>query len=236
MKNTKHIIVFILSIVITVLCVYKIVNLTNYNFVKTRAVNYLCDKYDADKDEFELVDYKHSRLVIEDFQELFDVLQWYDFSFEFKFKDKNFFVNRYKGRFYDDYQIDDIEMWCTDWLKENVDTNISGVFLDSKNIAYYQHNTRKSNKYIVNQKDAEDFILNCYSKKTPTVISYYEKNISEKDYSKERDYIKSIINTKIDSKKEFQIYITSNTHLKRLVGKSSDYEDYWATVYSSLYQ
>ena len=125
-KNKKWIIIVIL-ILLSVLCACMILNLSSYHFVKARAVNYLCDKYDADKDEFELVDYLHSGFHEEPDGEWVDFINWHDFSFEFKYKNKSFFVNRYNGKFYDDYQIEDIEKWCTEWLKENVDEHIDSV-------------------------------------------------------------------------------------------------------------
>jgi len=55
-RKKKKLIIVLLLILISVFFAYKIVDLTNYNYVEARAVNYLCDKYGADKDEFELVD------------------------------------------------------------------------------------------------------------------------------------------------------------------------------------
>lgn len=50
----------------------------------------------------------------------------------------SFFVNRDKGRFYDDCQLEDIENWSTERLKENVDERIIGIDLDSGHIRKYQ--------------------------------------------------------------------------------------------------
>ncbi|MBR6391815.1 MAG: hypothetical protein IKS12_00885, partial [Eubacterium sp.] len=109
MSKKKKIALFIIIFTFLLVGTVFLLNTTSYSFVKARAVNYLCDKYDADKDEFELVDYKHSKLYIASSGEWVQHLAFSDFSFEFKYKDKNFFVNRYKGKLYDDYQIDDIE-------------------------------------------------------------------------------------------------------------------------------
>ncbi|MBO5494230.1 MAG: hypothetical protein J5964_00760 [Eubacterium sp.] len=189
-KNTKRLIVAFL-ILILVFFSYKIVDLTSFNFVKARAINYLCDKYEADKDEFELVDYKPSEFYISSSGEWVQHLAFSDFSFEFKYNDKNFFVNRYKGEFYDDYQIDDIQKWCTEWLQQNVDENIIGIFLDSKNIAYFNYRTHRSNHYIVTESDIEDFILNCNEKKDEYIYLPYriDKEISGDDYDKYEKYV-----------------------------------------------
>ena len=221
-------------IILSAFCVYNALNLTNYRFVKARAVNYLCDKYDAEKDEFELVDYKHSRLVIEDYQEIFDVLQWCDFSFEFKYKDKSFFVNRYKGKFYDDYQIDDIEIWCTEWLQENVDENIVGVSFDSMSIADCLRRTNMTNKHVFTKNDAEIFIMNCYSKKGhPTYISYHLDDFKYDERFAISDNISKSINEELFTNDQFQIGITKELKMNRKALKSNS--DNWIVRYSVLF-
>ena len=176
-KNKKWIIIVIL-ILLSVLCACMILNLSSYHFVKARAVNYLCDKYDADKDEFELVDYLHSGFHEEPDGEWVDFINWHDFSFEFKYKNKSFFVNRYNGKFYDDYQIEDIEKWCTEWLKENVDEHIDSVSIETEDIVLYLDNTGKNNKYIFSKSDSKEYItkyvLNPVQSKI-VYISYDEK-------------------------------------------------------------
>ncbi|MBQ7740495.1 MAG: hypothetical protein IJT65_04605 [Eubacterium sp.] len=236
--SKKKKIIIVLLIIASVLCVYKILDLTSYNFVKARAVNYLCDKYDADKNEFELVDYKPSEFYISSSGEWAQQLAFSDYSFEFKYKNKNLFVNRYKGKFYDDYQIDDIEKWCTEWLQQNVDEKIIGISLKSNNIGFYQKNTKTNNKYILSKKDAEDFVINCYSKKYPNCIFYYDEKIDEKDYQEERDYIKNTINKKLNSHMEFQVKIINRQYLTRTVMKPKTENDSWDWYieYSSWYK
>ena len=180
MRNKKTIKKLLIALLVLLLAIgfYKALDLTNYHFVKARAVNYLCDKYDAKKDEFELVDYLHSGFHSKYVGEWVDFFHWNDFSFEFKYKDKNFFVNRYKGKFYDDYQIDDIEKWCTEWLKENVDEHIDSVSIETEDIVLYLDNTGKNNKYIFSKSDSKEYItkyvLNPVQSKI-VYISYDEK-------------------------------------------------------------
>lgn len=171
-------------ILVLVFFAYKIVDLTNYHFVEARAVNYLCDKYEADKDEFELVDYLHSGFHEEPDGEWVDFINWHDFSFEFKYKNKSFFVNRYNGKFYDDYQIYDIEKWCTEWLQENVDEHIDSISIETEDIVRYLNNSDKSNQYVFSKSDAREYIskyvLNPEQPKT--IYIYYDEkgeNISD---------------------------------------------------------
>ena len=173
MSKKKKIAAFIIIFMFLLVGTVFLLNFTNYSFVKSRAVNYLCDKYDADKDEFELVDYKPSKIYIGSSGEIEQHLAFSDFSFEFKYKDKNFFVNRYKGKFYDDYQIDDIEKWCTEWLQKNVDPEIVGVEIFSDVIYHSSENRLPScnlgdTKTVFTKNDAEEIL-----KAQKEVFSYY---------------------------------------------------------------
>ena len=108
MKNTNRKKSIIIAIVVVVLCLvgYKIADKVSYPLVRAKAVLYLADKYDAKISDFEMTDYIHSRFIIED-ENPYDLKfkpKWKDFAFEFKYKDRKFIVNRYKGKFYDDYQ------------------------------------------------------------------------------------------------------------------------------------
>ncbi len=160
LTEKKRIIIIVLVILLG-LCSIKALDLLSYNYVKAKAVHYLCDKYDADKEEFELVDYLHSGFHEKPKGEWVDFINWHDFSFEFKYKDKDFFVNRFDGKFYDDYQIEDIETWCTDWLKQNVDKRIDSFTIETEDIVRYLNNTGKGNQYVFSSSDAKDFITKC---------------------------------------------------------------------------
>lgn len=180
MSKKKKIAVFIIIFVFLLVGTVFLLNFTNYSFVKSRAVNYLCDKYDADKDEFELVDYLHSGFHEESDGEWVDFINWHDFSFEFKYKNKSFFVNRYKGEFYDDYQIDDIEKWCTEWLKQNVDEHIDSISIETEDIVHYLNNTGKSNQYVFSKSDSKEYITKyVLNPEKPKIIYIYYDEKSE---------------------------------------------------------
>lgn len=176
-KKTKKIIIAIL-IVISCFGLYKIVDATSYTFVKVKAEAYLCQKYDAKPSEIELVDYKHAKPYW-NHDPIISELHWTDFSFEFKYNDKKFFVNRDDGKFYDDYQLEDIEKWCTEWLKENIDESIVGLEIDSNIIKNYYRNSNKDYYKIISKNDAENF-MNYGFKTNIYHIYYYDENVDEK--------------------------------------------------------
>ena len=139
-KKRKSIKIIFLAIILLTLA-----NLFAYPVVAAQAKIYLSLKYKESPTKFELVDHNQSHVRSEEYEVFFMKPKWVDFSFEYKYNDRLFFVNRDKGRFYDDYQLEDIENWCTEWLKENVDERIIGIDLDSDHIRKYQKevNNRK---------------------------------------------------------------------------------------------
>ena len=115
----KRVAAAIIIVIAAVLCIGIGVSADKviYPCAKAKAVEYLCDKYDADKSEFKLVDHRNAGAYWDASKdEFFQHLAWKDFAFEFEYNGKNFYVNRCNGKFFDDYQLDDIELWCTEWL------------------------------------------------------------------------------------------------------------------------
>ena len=99
-----------------------------------------------------------------------------DFSFEFEYKGTRFIACRNKGAIYDDYQLDDIEKWCTEWLQENVDNRITGVILDTRDILYYSSTTKKGYKYVITKAETENFLKNYKSVNDVKIFNYYDIN------------------------------------------------------------
>ena len=128
-KAKTKIIVTVLAVCLAVFGAYKFVDTYSHSYAENKAINYLCQKYDDDASAFEV-----------------------------RYNGKKFFVKKYKGKYYDDYQLEDIEKWCTDWLKNNVDERFTGVDLDTYDIIWYQKTQRKGNKYLVKQSDAEEIL------------------------------------------------------------------------------
>lgn len=128
--------------------------------VGAQAKIYLSLKYKEPPSKFELVDHNQSHFTREEYEVFFTKTKWVDFSFEYKYNDRLFFVNRDKGRFYDDYQLEDIENWCTKWLQDNVDERFVGVELNSNHIFKYQN---KFNNNKINQNEIENFLYEYFS-------------------------------------------------------------------------
>lgn len=226
-KKTKKIIIAIL-IVISCVGLYKIIDATSYTFVRMKAEAYLCQKYDAKPSEIELVDYKHAKPYW-NHDPIISELHWTDFSFEFEYNDKKFFVNRDEGKFYDDYQLEDIEKWCTEWLKENIDEKIIGINIDSTNITYYLKNTKYDNCYIIKETDVEDFIKHCKKHDYEILIAYDNENIKRFEYEELEKNILIKIKKILDANRKFDVYFDSDEIRKK--SYKTDDNDGWINAY-----
>ena len=191
-KKRKSIKIIFLAIILLTLA-----NLFAYPVVAAQAKIYLSLKYKESPTKFELVDHNQSHVRSEEYEVFFMKPKWVDFSFEYKYNDRLFFVNRDKGRFYDDYQLEDIENWCTEWLKENVDERIIGIDLDSGHIRKYQKvfNNKKLYKNIT--KDFLYYYFSGYLDEYYMANFYDESMIHESDIESEKSKLGSIILNKL---------------------------------------
>ena len=146
--------------IIWVIILLTLANLFAYPVVGAQVKIYLSLKYKELPSKFELVDHNQSHFTREEYEVFFTKTKWVDFSFEYKYNDRLFFVNRDKGRFYDDYQLEDIENWCTKWLQDNVDERFVGIDLNSEHIREYQ---RKFNYKKLNKSVTKDFLYYYFS-------------------------------------------------------------------------
>jgi hypothetical protein len=191
----------------------------------------LCAKYKAKPSEIELVDYKHSKVYLDEYKIFFVIPKWTDFSFEFEYNGKQVFVNRYKGTFYDDYQLDEIEQWCTQWLQENVDERIIGLQIESTDIIWYQKHTLKWQYHIFDSDETEKF-LNCYSFNKfydPSfVIYFYDENIKNGKFSETGDEIKSELNDSLNLNDKI-LMDYENSYM--VIDSSKDNKSEWVHFY-----
>lgn len=126
------------------------------------AINYLQDKYDMPYNQISVLDYemkKHGN----DTSFLPLNTYWSPYKWEFEYNNKSFFVNRIDGKYYDDYQLDEMESVATEWFKQNIDRNIIGIKLSSANIINYQ--ARIGGNITINENNIKDFLndKNTYS-------------------------------------------------------------------------
>ncbi len=219
-KKRKSIKIIFLAIILLTLA-----NLFAYPVVAAQAKIYLSLKYKESPTKFELVDHNQSYMRSEEYEVFFMKPKWVDFSFEYKYNDRLFFVNRDKGRFYDDYQLEDIENWCTEWLKENVDERIIGIDLDSGHIRKYQKvfNNKKLYKNIT--KDFLYYYFSGYLDEYYMANFYDESMIHESDIESEKSKLGSIILNKL------KIAETAQTNIINL----SQYKSYKYKHFKNFY-
>ena len=68
MKKRKiNVEIMIIVALVALLAGYKLLDATSYRFVEAKAVHYLCQKYDAQPENFELVDYKRAQIYWDDY-------------------------------------------------------------------------------------------------------------------------------------------------------------------------
>lgn len=235
MNKKGKLIITVLVVIISCFCLYKIADATSYTLVKTKAEIYLCHKYDAKFSEIELTDYRRAGVYWDDYNIFWLTPQWVDFSFEFKYNDRYVMVNRFNGKFYDDYQLDDIENWSTQWLQKNIDERITGIRLDSTHIFWYLHNTNKSHNYIITQDDTEEF-LNSFSfngdDENSNRFYYYDERVKKiRDYDVEPEINKQIT-SKLNSNLNLYGYTFctySLSSIEKVDVKSPD--DVWTNMF-----
>ena len=92
--------------------------------VQSRAImNYLYQKYDTAITNFKLVKYtpKHTKHLTPESTGWFET-RHYGANWQYQYNDRIFNVQKIKGTniHFDDYQLEDISKWVTEYLKENV--------------------------------------------------------------------------------------------------------------------
>ena len=188
MRNKKNIVV----ILIPVLLIFF--SIAGYCITKTyltnSALNYLCEKYGANKEEFELIDYECSKYFLND--DAIPRIEKGYYKWEFKYNNRNFFVNRIEKKFYDDYQLEDVEKWCVEWLQKNVDEDIYFVTVSSSDL--YNCQKTKGNNLVLSRNNILEF-MNSFKKQetieTDYLWVYYDnENVSSKTLNEKvrRDY------------------------------------------------
>lgn len=126
------------------------------------AINYLQNKYNMSYNQIIVLDYEMKKPG-NDTSFLPLNTYWSPYKWEFEYNNKSFFVNRIDGKYYDDYQLDEMESVATEWFKQNIDNNIVGIKLSSANIINYQ--ARVAGNITINENNIKDFLndKNTYS-------------------------------------------------------------------------
>ena len=82
------------------------------------------------------------------------------YSLEFEYNGRNFIVSKTDNELYDDYQLENIQEWCTDWLKNNADLNMRDLSLDTDDILNYCENNNTDYSYVITEADAKNLVVN----------------------------------------------------------------------------
>ena len=186
-KKNKIIIIFavLFAVVMLILGIFLIeqhMRKTDVDSAKEQSLEYLCEKYNANPQEFKLIKYNQAHSEEEEYEIFLTKTVWIDFSFEYEYNNRHFIVSKNKKGYYDDYQFDDIQNWCTEWLQKNVDQKIIGMYLDTENIINYYDKNNLDYKYIISKVDSKQF-LKCFENDVARFYFY------DKEYTYDDIYI-----------------------------------------------
>ena len=159
-----------LGIIIVLISLFFVKYKTVDNYMTARAYHYLSAKYDADESEFTLIDYDKAHWFLND--DDFPELERAPYKWEFEYNGRKFFVNRLDRKFYDDYQLEEIEQWCVEWLQENVFSDILHIELNSFDLWNYQ---MKFGNTVIRRENIEVFLTNKPKSRYKTFV-YFESD------------------------------------------------------------
>ena len=171
----------VLIIVIAILLLVAGVILHNYS-VENGAARYLSKKYGWEISEIEMIEYKKGYIDYSLFPLDFYFIK-YNPKWIYKYNDREFNVEYTNFHFADDYQLEDIFKWCTEYLQKKVDEEIAGIEISS-DIIY--HSSEKNYSYILpwhkktplNKNDSKT-ILDIIANNDILKVYYRTESISE---------------------------------------------------------
>ena len=166
MKKTKKI-VKSLFIIISALLLGFVINTVYVQCHRAEVVEYLVDKYDFDKKEIILLEYKGEKF--HDDTSLGVPFDWYTTSptWKLRYNKRTFGVTKTEYGFSDDYQLEDIFEWSVDDFK-TVDPNVNGIKIDCGKL----HD-------IVTKENIKDFLIN----DNDSFVIYYKVDTLEQYYT-----------------------------------------------------
>lgn len=154
--KTKNKILLFFSAVFIILTIIFSSYAVSKTVMTKGAINYLQDKYQMNEEQIDIIDYEIGMYHLDSTDMFFNwfEIRWYPYKWQFNYNGREFFVNRINGRYYDDYQLDDIQLWATEWLAKKINNNIIGIRFDSEILFNYQ--MHYSNKMIFTKDNAID--------------------------------------------------------------------------------
>lgn len=185
----------IFGLIVLLLCCFTLKTLINNN-KSNDAKRYIANKYNIETDLISEVSYTKKHLepdfvLFENFNIWVVPSRW-----KFNYGEREFNVEYINDHFVDDYQLEDLEIWCTEYLQDNVDSNISGIELYSdmifhdntydmfsKRSRYYTVRSSKSLSYSDNklwkQEDISEFLNYQFDNYKHLGVFYKTDNISK---------------------------------------------------------
>ncbi|MGN0457694.1 MAG: hypothetical protein ACI4IL_01815 [Eubacterium sp.] len=157
--------------------------------VRTQAVLYLCQKYDAKPSDFKLIDQRKKQIdFFSDSGNVWGSVELLNCAFEFEYNGREFFVNTENHRFSDDYQLEDLEEWCVEWLQDNIDAEIVEIQMDTDILkGFYEYNGLKMSKPL-SKDDAKNYLdYNLVTLKEEGNSIYFYSEGLKKAYEKKRN-------------------------------------------------
>lgn len=183
------------GLIVLLLCCFTLKTLINNN-KSNDAKRYIANKYNIETDLISEVSYTKKHLepdfvLFENFNIWVVPSRW-----KFNYGEREFNVEYINDHFVDDYQLEDLEIWCTEYLQDNVDSNISGIELYSdmifhdntydmfsKRSRYYTVRSSKSLSYSDNklwkQEDISEFLNYQFDNYKYLGVFYKTDNISK---------------------------------------------------------
>ena len=185
----------IFGLIVLLLCCFTLKTLINNN-KSNDAKRYIANKYNIETDLISEVSYTKKHLepdfvLFENFNIWVVPSRW-----KFNYGEREFNVEYINDHFVDDYQLEDLEIWCTEYLQDNVDSNISGIELYSdmifhdntydmfsKRSKYYTVRSSKSLSYsddkLWKQEDISEFLNYQFDNYKHLGVFYKTDNISK---------------------------------------------------------
>ena len=167
MKKGKKIILRILTIIFAAFLIFGIAHIIYVQYHRAEVVEYLVDKYDFDRNDILLLNYKPSKF--HDDTSLGVPFDWYRTpeKWKLRYNKRTFGVSKTEYGFCDDYQLEDIFEWSVDYLK-TVDHNVVGIKIDCGKL----HD-------IVTKENIKDFLIN----DNDSFVIYYKVDTLEQYYT-----------------------------------------------------
>lgn len=178
MKNNK------LRIIVILICVVIITIVSGFIFVnyqKQRPVEYLTEKYSANVDDFEFVDFKIRHFFID-----MDRIKggWQRSKWHYKYNDVIFTIeyDDEKKVYVDDYQLEEVFEWSVEYLQKNIDERIVGVDINTSYLYFdplFETVSKKNDENkIIRKEDIPNFLK---SQLKHDMGFYYVGNVENED-------------------------------------------------------